>query len=141
MDSPESDQNAKTASQNIARLFELTGYLITIPALPLLTVGICLSFSGGAVLVGAVAALMIGPGLLLQLGYRDHARGLLTQRARLRLWLLTVLYNAGLITLLALFGVEFWRPPLTPFTALVCWQIAAIALALVAAALDWRDPA
>jgi hypothetical protein len=140
MDSPESDQHIKTPSQSIARLFELAGYLIMLPLLPLLTVGICLTFSGGAVLVGAVAALMIGPGLLLQLGYRDHARGLLTRRAQLRIWLLTALYNASLITLELFYGVRFWENPLIPYGLPVYWQIAAIALALVAAALDWRAP-
>lgn len=89
----------KTASQIIARIFEIAGYLWLVPSLimlfyALLVLIVCLfAFSPVGVLFSSIPFLLFGFGVFLLVKYRQHSRGLLDDEKILPLWFGTLIFN------------------------------------------------
>ena len=122
----------KSLSEKIARVFEIVGYVLLIPAIPLVVLSAVFIFP---LLISLPA---FGIGLTLLVGYVKHSRGTLDEGKILPLWMVPFLYN---VLPLMFIGFRFYgahqnKIGLDDFNIfsllLVFWLIAAVCLSLTA---------
>ena len=77
----------KSLSEKIARVFEVVGYFLLIPAVPIVIVSAIFIFPL------LVSVPVFGIGLLLFAGYIKHSRGTLSEGKIIALWISTFLFN------------------------------------------------
>ncbi|MDX6693244.1 MAG: hypothetical protein QOF02_847 [Blastocatellia bacterium] len=118
----------KSFSQKVARFFEITDYILLLPA----TLGFLYSlmlFPIGPLIIGGWYAL----GCLLLRGFRRHSRGQMSSSDAVRLWSFTFGYN--LIELLVLLVMTNGK-----LSILYVWPILVLQLSAHAFIKDVRDP-
>jgi hypothetical protein len=130
----------KTQSQQIARGFEILGYVFLGPALISLIFPVIFFLSGMAnlklevILFGLVPIAIATPGMFLLVGYNRHSRGLLNEDHIGTLWFWTIIYN-GLLALpwLAYLGYEFQNERELPtyIFSIITAYVALITLAVI----------
>lgn len=77
----------KRLSEKIARVFEIAGYILLIPTIPMVVVSAIFIFP----LLISVPLFTIG--LVLLIGYAKHSRGKLDESKVVILWIATFLFN------------------------------------------------
>lgn len=132
----------KTVSQKIARAFEIVDYILLIPSVGGLLLGLAMLGGGGRgneglmVAFTIVAAFVIGVTLLV--GYFKHSRGTLSAGGTRALWIGTIFYNGIFLTpsLYFLFvGTtenDINEIIASPFGWLMIWWTTAISGAIIA---------
>ena len=127
----------KTFSQKVARVFEVVGYLLLIPAILSLIYSLIFVF-----VLGLIVFLIFCLGIVLLAGYVKHSRGTLDEEKIIPLWVGTLFYNV--LPLLPVFyqilmkSDEFhnfsYQQLFSPFALfcifLVLWWIVAVSLSI-----------
>jgi hypothetical protein len=153
----------KTFSQNVARFFELVGYMVLIPTTVLVGIALfcCLCY-GLIFLLSAhfVTFVYMAISLLFSLtpyffgcvllrGYFLHSRGRLKENKVMLLWIGTIAYNImplAFIVLVArkfalsvkLMSVDFWMQPFNRVLVFICiWFVTVCALSVVCICDDY----
>ena len=138
----------KTFSQKVARVFEVVGYLLLVPAIlsliyPLLfVVGSLFSLQIPYLVISLIPFLIFGLGIALLAGYVKHSRGTLDEEKIIPLWVGTLFYNV-LPLLPVIYQILMksdglynfsYQQLLSPFALfcifLVLWWIAAVSLSI-----------
>ena len=126
----------KSFSQKVARVFEVVGYLLLVPAI------LGLFYSLILVFLGLIVFLIFCLGIILLIGYFKHSRGTLSEEKVLPLWFGTFFYNALplLLTFYQIlistndyqnFNFQEWLSPFGLFCIfLVLWWAVAVALSI-----------
>lgn len=147
----------KTFSQKIARVFEVVGYLLLVPAILSLIypffvlVASLFTLQIHFFMMSLIPFLIFGLGLTLLIGYFKHSRGTLSEEKTIPLWVGTFFYNA--LPLLPIFyqiltnldayqNFNFQgRLPLFSFFCilLVLWWAAAVLLSIGAIFSELRE--
>lgn len=85
----------KTYPQKVARVFEIVGYVLLLPAI--LGALFALGVIPERPLTGALLLAVLLAGFVLLVGYKLHARGLLDDKYVPALWIATVILNSFLL--------------------------------------------
>lgn len=85
----------KTYPQTVARVFEIVGYILLLPAI----LGVFFAFASlpQRPLTGALMFAVLLVGFVLLVGYKLHARGLLDEKYVSSLWVATAILNSFLL--------------------------------------------
>lgn len=85
----------KTNSQNIARAFEISGYILLVPSFIAVCYSAILFFFGTSdFLIGVFIWTMFFVGCWFLRGYFRHSRGGLSDDSAATLWIATIVYNS-----------------------------------------------
>lgn len=126
----------KSLSNKIARVFEVVGYVLLIPAILLTAISILFIIFSLFIIPLLIAVPSFGIGLILFAGYIKHSRGNLDKNNILPLWSATFLFNfIPLVILIILydFGYSKTLKDLNFFyIVLILWWIIACCLSLTA---------
>lgn len=83
----------KTVSQKIARVFEIVDYILLVPSIGGLLLGMMMCISGEAVGIGLGILAVFTIGTILLSGYFKHSRGRLSKDSTRALWIGTIVFN------------------------------------------------
>jgi hypothetical protein len=144
-----------TASEKIARAFEIVGYLWLAPSIIsliypfLLSIGLILSGSPAGIGLLLIPLVIFGFGVFLLMQYYRHSRGLLGEDMIIPLWAGTLVFN---LLLFAPVAYGFFKLPKTPrhssgehnlfnfgWGLLAVWLAAAILMSLTALISRFRN--
>lgn len=138
-----------TASEKIARVFEIAGYVWLVPSMislfyPLMMLlGSLLALSVPGFLYSIIPFLIFSAGFFLLIKYQRHSRGLLAENRIIPLWAGTMLFNLLLLAPAAygfLVTLHTAKRPLNEgqtviffvWGLLIFWQSAAVLLSITA---------
>lgn len=146
----------KTFSQKVARIFEIVGYVMLLPAVisliyPLMAlVASIADFRPEVVLFGSIPLILFGLGVVLLVGYIKHSRGSLDERKIVPLWGGTFFFNClflipavySILTLTDRSGIKYQELS-NPFALIglfvFFWWLCAVFLSAVAAISEIRN--
>lgn len=132
----------KTVSQKIARVFEIVDYVLLIPSLGGLLLGMMMLISGEAAGIGLGILAVFTIGTILLVGYFKHSRGRLSEKSTVALWLGTIVFN-GLFLLPSLYflfldtsknssGNQLTEILVSPYGWILVWWTSAIGGSIIA---------